>query len=151
MNAELKPEFDFGPGSGNGQNGEAQTVDFTGLEPIGKCPKCGGNVYDSGMSYICENAVGPNKKCDFRSGKVILQRNMTKEEMVKLLTTGKTDLLHKFISKKHRPFSAYLVFKEGKTQFEFAARVAKTPKAKTSTKAKASAEPKAPEAKEPQA
>ncbi len=140
MNAEFKPEFDFGPGSGTGENGQAQAVDFTGLEPIGKCPKCGANVYDTGMAYICEKAVGPNKTCDFRSGKVILQRNMTREEMVKFLTTGKTDLLHKFISKKHRPFSAFLVFKDGKTQFEFAPRAPKAPKAKGSVKTKASAE-----------
>jgi DNA topoisomerase-3 len=123
MSPEFKPEFDFGPGSGTGENGEAQAVDFTGQEPIGKCPKCHSNVYGAGMAYLCEKAVGPNKTCDFRSGKVILQRQMTREEMAKLLSTGKTDLLHKFISKKNRPFSAYLVIgKDGKISFEFEPR-----------------------------
>jgi DNA topoisomerase III len=136
MNAEHKPEFDFGPGSG-GEDGQAQEVDFSGLEPVGKCPKCQSNVYDSGMAYICEKAVGPNRKCDFRSGKVILQRQMTREEMVKLLTTGKTDLLHKFISKKNRPFSAYLVLgKDGKVSFEFEPRAPKAPGAKGRGRAK---------------
>jgi DNA topoisomerase-3 len=71
--------------------------------------------------------------------------------MAKFLTTGKTDLLHKFISKKHRPFSAYLAFKDGKTQFEFAPRPAKGAKPKAGAKKKepeteaptASSEPKA--------
>ena len=55
--------------------------------------------------------------------------------MQKLLTTGKTDLLHRFISKKGRPFSAFLVKGgDGKVSFEFAPREAKTAKPKTGTK-----------------
>jgi DNA topoisomerase-3 len=130
MSAELKPEFDFGPGAG-GENGQQQEVDFTGMEVIGQCPKCKSNVYDTGMAYICEKAVGANRTCTFRSGKVILQRQMTKEETAKLLATGKTDLLHKFISKKGRPFSAYLVLgPDGKVSFEFEPRKPKAPGAK---------------------
>jgi DNA topoisomerase-3 len=122
LSNEFKPEFDFGPGTG-GENGQAQEIDFSGQEPVGKCPKCGANVYDTGMAYICEKATGPNRTCDFRSGKVILQREIGRDQMHKLLTTGKTDLLPKFISKKGRPFSAYLVLnKEGKVGFEFEAR-----------------------------
>jgi DNA topoisomerase-3 len=144
LGPEFKPEFDFGPGSG-GENGDAQPIDFSGQEPLGKCPKCASNVYDAGMAYMCEKATGPNKTCDFRSGKVILQREIPREQMVKLLTTGKTDLLPKFISKKGRPFSAYLVLgKDGKVSFEFEARAPKAPGAKKGTKAKA-----APAAAEP--
>lgn len=125
LNAENKPEFDFGPGSG-GQDGPAEEIDFSGQEPVGKCPKCKSNVYESGMTYICEKATGPNKSCDFRSGKIILQREIKREEMAKLLNTGKTDLLQKFISKKGRPFSAFLVAGEGgKVSFEFAPRAPK--------------------------
>jgi DNA topoisomerase-3 len=43
------------------------------------------------------------------------------------MTTGKTDLLPKFISKKGRPFSAHLKLENGKIGFEFAA---KQPRAK---------------------
>src|SRR3546814_8931132 len=56
-------------------------------------------------SDVCSSdlkATGPNRACDFRSGKVILQRQMTREETVKLLTAGKTDLLHKFIRSEER-------------------------------------------------
>jgi DNA topoisomerase-3 len=125
MGPEFKPEFDFGQPQ-EGANGQIEAIDFSGQEPLGKCPKCKGNVYEHGMSFICENATGPNKKCDFRSGKIILQRAITRDEMKKLLETGKTDLLQKFISKKGRPFSAFLVIgKEGKVGFEFAPKAPK--------------------------
>src|SRR5439155_1219828 len=89
-------------------------------EPLGKCPKCGGRVFELGMSYICENSVGPEKTCDFRSGKVILQRPIDHDQMKKLLATGKTDLLERFISRKGRPFKAFLVLTDKKdVGFEF--------------------------------
>ena len=122
MNAEFKPEFDFG----NDQNKEGEAnapVDFTGKEPLGKCPACGGNVYDAGMNYVCEKQAAPEKTCTFRSGKIILQQTIEPAQITKLLATGKTDLLTKFISKKNnRPFKAFLVVKDGKTAFEFAPR-----------------------------
>ena len=61
----------------------------------------------------------------------ILQRQIPVEQVVKLLDTGKTDLLDKFISKKGRPFSAYLKLeKNGKVGFEFepSARDSKSPR-----------------------
>ena len=122
MGAEFKPEFDFG----NDQNKEGEAgapVDFTGKEPIGKCPKCGARVFDAGMNYICEKATGPDKTCTFRSGKIILQQTIEPAQIVKLLATGKTDLLKGFVSKKNnRKFEAFLVLKDGKTAFEFAPR-----------------------------
>jgi len=125
MNAEFKPEFDFG----NDQNkdGEANApVDFTGKEPLGKCPACGGNVYDAGMNYVCEKQAAPEKTCSFRSGKIILQQTIEPAQITKLLATGKTDLLKGFVSKKNnRKFEAFLVVKDGKTAFEFAPRVKK--------------------------
>jgi len=126
MSPEGKAEFDFGQDAA-GENGQVAEVDFTGQEPLGKCPKCGGRVFEHGMQFVCEHAVGPNRKCDFRTGKIILQRPIERDQVVKLLQTGKTDLLHKFISKKNRPFSAFLVFKEGRVGFEFAPRAPKVP------------------------
>src|SRR5438067_10338927 len=132
LSDDFKAEFDFGP---NGQeNGAAQPVDFSGKEPLGKCPKCGGRIFEFGMSYVCENSVGPNKTCDFRSGKVILQRPIEREQMTKLLATGKTDLLERFISRKGRPFKAFLVLNDKKdVGFEFEKR---DPKAKKERKTK---------------
>jgi DNA topoisomerase-3 len=123
-----KLEFDFG--SGGDEDGEAEAIDFSGQEPLGPCPKCSGSVYERGMSYLCENT--PLKKCDFRSGKVILQQEITSLQMQKLLGAGRTDLLTGFVSKRTgRKFKAFLVrHDEGKVAFEFAPRESKVQKGK---------------------
>ena len=54
--------------------------------------------------------------------KMILGREISKEQAQKLLTTGKTDLLDGFISKRGRPFSAYLKLEDEKIGFEFPER-----------------------------
>ena len=120
---EQKVEFDFG-----NDEEEEEAPDFSGHEPVGKCLACGAKVFEHGMRYVCEKT--PEKKCKFSTGKVILQREMQREEVTKLLETGKTDLLEKFISKKGRPFKAYLVWNEKKKQtaFEFEPRAPKAPK-----------------------
>jgi DNA topoisomerase-3 len=121
LGPDFKPEFDFGQQEG----GDAAAVDFTGQTPIGKCPQCGSAVYESGMAYICEKAAR-REGCTFRLGKIILQRAIEKEQAEKLLTARRTDLLEKFISKKGRPFKAFLVLKpDGKVGFEFEVRTAK--------------------------
>src|SRR5205809_3269410 len=79
---ELKPEFDFGQEEKNAA-GEVAEVDFTGQEPLGKCPKCGARVFESGMSYICEKATGATKTCEFHSGKIILQQAVERAQMTK--------------------------------------------------------------------
>ena len=132
------PEFDFGQ-SDAGADGEE--VDFSTQESLGACPKCGARVFEHGMAYVCEMAVGAAKTCDFRSGKVILQQEVARGDMQKLLATGKTDLLKGFISNKtRRKFSAYLVRDpaSGKVGFEFEPR---NPKAAPKAPPKASAKP----------
>jgi len=122
LTPEFRAEFDFGRPA----DGEVEKVDFTGLTPLGPCPKCGGRIFEQPMAYICENSVNANRTCDFRSGRVILQRPIEREEIQKLLATGRTDLLHRFISRKGRPFSAFLVRgADGKVGFEFAPRASK--------------------------
>jgi Zn finger protein HypA/HybF involved in hydrogenase expression len=133
MTPELKPEFDFGQNDAASQ-AEAAATDLTGQEPLGKCPKCGTPVYEHGMNYACEKTIR-KQGCDFRTGKIILQRPIEREQVRKLLETGKTDLLEKFISKKGRPFKAYLVLKpDGKVGFEFEPRPAKKTGEEAATK-----------------
>ncbi|MGH7950360.1 MAG: DNA topoisomerase III [Limisphaerales bacterium] len=123
MGAEFKPEFDFGNEPKEGDGGVAATIDFTGKEPLGKCPKCGARVFDAGMNYLCENATGAAKTCTFKTGKIILQQTIEPAQVVKLLNEGKTDLLKGFVSKKtNRKFEAFLILKDGGTAFEFAPR-----------------------------
>jgi len=126
LSAEHKVEFDFG----NDQNKDGETaapMDFTGKEPLGKCPKCGSRVFDGGMNYVCEKQAGIEKSCDFRTGKIILQQEISTDQLKKLLAEGKTDLLKGFVSKKtNRKFEAFLIVKDGKTAFEFPPRERKS-------------------------
>ncbi|PPB84664.1 DNA topoisomerase-3 [Mycetohabitans endofungorum] len=125
-----KLEFDFGQDTA-GDDGEAP--DFSSQEPVGQCPKCHARVFEHGMSYVCENQVAHPKTCDFRSGKVILQQEITREQMAKLLDQGRTDLLTNFKSSRTgRNFKAFLVKqKDGSIGFEFEK---KEPAAKTAVK-----------------
>jgi DNA topoisomerase-3 len=123
LNAEHKIEFDFGNNQPKEGEEAAAPVDFTGKEPLGKCPKCGGRVFDGGMNYVCEHQAGAARTCTFRTGKIILQQNIEPAQIVKLLTEGKTDLLKSFVSNKtNRKFEAFLVLKDGEVKFEFAPR-----------------------------
>ncbi|MBL3961258.1 MULTISPECIES: DNA topoisomerase III [Burkholderia] len=128
-----KLEFDFGQDQG-GEEGEAP--DFSAQEPVGACPKCKGRVFEHGMSYVCEHSVANPKTCDFRSGKVILQQEITREQMGKLLADGRTDLLPNFKSSRTgRNFKAFLVKQpDGKIGFEFEKKEPKTAAAKKTAK-----------------
>jgi DNA topoisomerase-3 len=120
-----KLEFDFGQNDGEGDDSEP--VDFSEQTPLGACPKCGKNVYEMGLAYVCEDHVVKPRACEFRSGRIILQQEILPEQMAKLLNDGKTDLLPGFVSQRtRRPFKAFLVRgKDGKIGFEFEER--KTP------------------------
>ena len=125
FNAEVKLGEDFKPVFDFGENGHDQPVkiDTAKHEALGPCPVCHkGQVYVLDRAYACENAVSKEKTCTFRVSKTILHREIPKEQVQKLITTGKTDLLPKFVSKKGRPFSAHLKLENGKVGFEFAAR-----------------------------
>jgi DNA topoisomerase-3 len=118
-----KLEFDFG---NEDESETGELVDFSGRESLGACPKCGGAIHEHGKNYVCEKSVPTQAQatpsCDFKSGQIILQQPVEREQMMKLLATGKTDLLDKFVSMRtRRPFKAYLAWnaEEGKVSFEF--------------------------------
>ncbi|SFU55823.1 DNA topoisomerase-3 [Nitrosomonas eutropha] len=119
-------KFDFG----NEATQTEEEVDFSAQHTLGKCPQCGHSVYEHKLFYVCEKAVGTSSSCSFRTGKIILNRAIDTEQVIKLLQTGRTDLLTGFISKKGRPFSAYLVVgPEGKIGFEFEQKKIKSKRA----------------------
>ncbi len=117
LNSENLLEFDFG--QDQREDEFHAEVDFSGQEPLGQCPKCQHRVFEMPMQYLCEKGTGPNRSCDFRAGKVILQQPIDRVQMSKLLGSGRTDLFQKFISRKGRPFKAFLVLKDGRVEFEF--------------------------------
>ncbi len=120
-----KLEFDFGDDRDAAETGEI--VDFSAQQSLGPCPKCGGRVFEHGKNYVCERSVPtaqqPTPSCDFKTGQIILQQPVVREQMEKLLSTGKTDLLDKFVSMRtRRAFKAFLAWdaEAGKVNFEFA-------------------------------
>ncbi len=131
LGEDFRQEFDFGESG----NGAPQKIDTSRHQPIGICPVCKeGQVFEVETAYICERAAAVPKKCGFRLSKTILHRAIPKEQAQKLMTTGKTDLLPRFISKRGRPFSAHLKLENGKVGFEFAE---KAPRKKKPRKAAA--------------
>ena len=121
----FKLEFDFGDDKAGEESGEI--IDFSAKTALGVCPKCGGSVFEHGKNYVCERTVPtlaqPTPSCDFKSGQIILQQPIAREQMEKLLATGKTDLLDKFVSMRtRRAFKAMLAWdpEAGKVNFEFA-------------------------------
>ena len=141
-NNNYKFEFDFGEDE---KEAEASgPVDFGGQQSLGNCPKCGAPVFEHGANYVCSHSVPtaqqPAVTCDFKSGQIILQQPIEREQMSKLLATGKTDLLEKFVSNRtRRNFKAFLAWDAaaGKVNFEFEA--SRYPARKTAAPAKTAA------------
>ncbi|MCW5223588.1 DNA topoisomerase III [Verminephrobacter aporrectodeae subsp. tuberculatae] len=160
-------EFDFGDDRAAEESGELVTFADPSLGP---CPLCGAEIHEHRGNYLCSKAVPtaaqPTPSCRFKSSTVILQQAVERGQMEKLLATGKTDLLDKFVSQRtRRAFKAHLAWDKdaGKVGFEFApskfpqrkpavaavaakaalparkAAAKKTAAAKTSPRAKASA------------
>ena len=105
-------------------NADGTSLDVNAQEPIAKCPICGGRVFETLMSYACENTFGDAPTCKMKIGKKILLQDIDRAQVEKLLTQKKTDLLRGFVSQRtRRKFSAYLVMADdGKTSFEFEPR-----------------------------
>jgi DNA topoisomerase-3 len=109
-------------------------------EPLGRCPfeeDC--MVVESPTQFVCERrlkeaeltreeraqlaAEGAPKSCGFVFPRTVCKREITRDEAVKYVSEGKTDLLTDFTSRFGRPFSATLVLKEnGRHGFEFPPR-----------------------------
>ena len=138
-------EIEFYWDESEGKLGDgADAVDFSTMEPVGQCPKCGAGVFELESAYVCEVAARKEKprKCDFRSGRVILSQPIAREQMAKLLRDGKTDLLTQFVSTRtKRPFQAFLAIERKKDEvkvcFEFPPREPKAAKAPGTKRGKA--------------
>jgi DNA topoisomerase-3 len=127
-NGEVK--FEFAPRPARPAAGEKKKaapsapIDFATLAPIGKCPVCGGRVFETPEQFLCERTQATSKRCKFKTGRTILQRPTTTEEVAQLLQNRRTAFLAGFISSKTgRPFTAALVVDDGgKVGFEFPPR-----------------------------
>ncbi len=89
-----------------------------GLSPTDQSP-----VYETPTGYMSESAMNGDDKKGLRISKVILSKTITEDDIKRLLSDGKTSLIKGFISKKRKPFDAYLLLDEkGKISFEFPPR-----------------------------
>jgi DNA topoisomerase III len=131
-----KLEFEFGDEADPAETGEL--VDFGAMRAAGALPQ----VRRAGVRVrqeLCVRKVGAHCRpatpsCDFKSGQIILQQPVERAQMEKLLATGKTDLLDKFVSMRtRRAFKAFLAWdaEAGKVNFEFEPRASKFPPRKT--------------------
>lgn len=94
--------------------------------PLGLSPIDNSNVYETPTGYMSESALMGDENNGLKISKIILSKEIQPDMISKLLTQGKTDLIEGFISKKRRPFDAYLLLaKNGKISFEFPPRKAK--------------------------
>jgi len=89
-----------------------------GISPVDRTP-----VYETPVGYMSGSALDNDEKNGLRISKVILSKSISTDDIKLLLSTGKTPLLKGFISKKRRPFDAYLLLdKKGRISFEFPPR-----------------------------
>ena len=120
-------KFEFAPRARKAKDGKLKAplpkTDFTGKEVMGKCPKCGGKVFETDAAYLCERSQADKRACKFKINREILQQGIDRVQAQKLLTARKSDLMNKFISKAGKPFPAFLVMDDnGKVTFEFPPR-----------------------------
>jgi DNA topoisomerase-3 len=113
-----KTAFDFG-----------DKVDIGTLTPIWTDPKTGAEICESGSSFIVrEKKPDGTWEQTFRIGRIMCQKPILPEHVIKLVGEGKTDLIENFISKKGRPFSAFLKKEGPKFSWEFPPRAPKLDK-----------------------
>lgn len=94
--------------------------------PLGESPVDGTKVFEAPMAFLSESALDGDTKKGLRISKIILAKELTAENIRQLLADGKTELITGFISKRRKPFDAYLILaKNGKVSFEFPPRKSK--------------------------
>ncbi len=115
-----KTEFDFG-----------DKADLATLTPFWTHPQTGAELCESGNSFIVRerdpSAEGGWKQT-FRVGRIMCQKPITPEMAIDLVQNGKTGLIQGFISKKGRPFDAFLKMEAGRIAWEFPPRAPKLDK-----------------------
>lgn len=93
---------------------------ITAQKPLGTSPVDGTPVYETPAGFMSLSALEGDKKKGLRISKMILSKQLEPLHVQQLLDKGKTELIKGFISKKKRPFDAFLLLdNKGKISFEF--------------------------------
>lgn len=95
-------------------------------ELLGHSPIDNTKVFEAPMAYMSESSLEGDTKKGLRISKIILSKEISAANVRQMLEDGKTELIKGFISKKKRPFDAYLILaKNGTVSFEFPPRKSK--------------------------
>jgi DNA topoisomerase III len=110
---QKKAELDFGA-----------KVDVNTLEPFWTDPKTGAELCEGPTSYILREKSKDGEWTEsFKVGRLMCQKPITREMAIDLVGPDKkTGLIQGFISKKGRPFDAFLVRQGPKIAWEFPPR-----------------------------
>ncbi len=125
-----KAEYDFG-----------DKVDLGTVEPYWTDPKTGAGLCEVGSSHVLREKKGDAWEQTFRIGRLMCQKPITREYAIQLVSEGKTELITGFISKKGRPFDAFLKREGAKFSWEFPPRAPKLDKDGKPSARKAKAPP----------
>ncbi len=121
---QSKIEFIFADSTDNLDLEEITATPPLGLSPVDDTP-----VYETPAAYMSTSAMAGDKKAGLQISKIILAKAIEPRHIQQLLTEGRTELIPGFISKKKRPFDAFLLLdKKGKITFEFPPRIKKEKK-----------------------
>jgi DNA topoisomerase-3 len=135
LDAKFKVNFAF-------DNDNDEATELTEEQLIGTVDMPDGRsvqLYQSEKAYHVPDIVTKKEPHGIRIGKSILQHEITTDQVMKLISTGKTDVIKGFVSNRtKRKFDAHLTFdpKEGKIGFDFPPR----PPAKKAAKKAAKSE-----------
>ncbi|MBC2594591.1 DNA topoisomerase III [Ruficoccus amylovorans] len=122
-NGSLRVELDFGD-NGNGPGDE--DIDLSQFPVVGTSPVDNTPVHETPNAYISEGKDAKGR-ATFRMSRNMLGKALPAEQIKKLLTNRKTDLIQGFRSNRtKRLFDAFLILQDdGGIKFEFPPRPAK--------------------------
>ena len=104
-------------------------------EPLGESPIDQTHVFETPTGFLSASALDGDQKKGLRISKIILGRRLDPDHIRQLLAHGRTELITGFISRKKKPFDAYLLLDaKGKLSFEFPPRAKKGPARTTEKK-----------------
>jgi DNA topoisomerase III len=120
------------------EKGQSDEFDWDTAPVLCPCPVCAKkgrteNIHILPVAYACKVAMSDQKACNAKLPKELCKKAISEENALKFFTEGRTGLIEGMISKKNRPFSAFLTCKPGEKRllgWEFPPREAKPKAAK---------------------
>jgi DNA topoisomerase-3 len=103
-------------------------ADLETLTPFWTDPRTGAELCESGNNFVLRERAGDSWKQSFRVGRIMCQKSIMREQAIQLIERGRTDLIQGFVSRKGRPFDAFLKREDGRISWEFPPRAPKLDK-----------------------